>query len=175
MKPPFATYAGLIAVSLGFVTQAHGNDRGVRGIMVAPASCQPYAGADRAKFTGNAWTVDEVASTTLACPLSLNNVDLGGSSSDNDITKFRIHYQIPSLAIYGEVYVNLIRSEVLNGKFISSVVCGGRLIPGTYSPTETTVSCPHDVAGNGVFYDFGIILKSTYPASPPLFFGIDFP
>lgn len=173
MKRLFGVYAALVGASVALVTTAHANDRGLRGIMVTPASCQPYVDADRAHFFGNAWTVDAVASTTLSCPLSLNNIELGGSSSDNDITKFRIHYHLPF--IYNEMYVNLIKSEVINGKFVSSAVCGGRVPLTTYNPAEYIFSCIHDVAANGVFYNFGIILKSTYPGQTPLFFGIDFP
>lgn len=158
---------------LAAANTAYGNDRGVRGIMVPPAGCQPYVGASYALFSGNAWTILQGSSATLSCPLSFNNVDLGGTSADNDITRFRIHYQIPFT--FGEVYVQLIRSEVLAGRFVSSVVCGGRVIPTTTDPTETTVACAHDVAGDGVFYSFAIILKQPLSASPPVFIGIDFP
>ena len=173
MKRLFGVFAALVGASMALAATAHGNDRSLRGVMVTPASCQPYVNADRAHFFGNAWTVDEVASTTLSCPLSLNNIELGGSSSDNDITKFRVHYQMPNL--YNEMYVNLIKSEVVNGKFVSSVVCGGGVPLTTYFPAEFTFSCVHDVAANGVFYNFGIVLKSTYPGRAPSFFGIDFP
>lgn len=175
--------AGIMAL-IGFMGAAHGNDRGLRGTMIVPSGCQIYPVDipncnsplnQRGKFTGNGW-IGGICSLVLTCPLPINNIDLGGTSSDNDISKFRVHYKNSNVT--GQVIVHLIRSQVVSTGFTSSAVCGGALPRTGNIPTRTTVQCPHDVAGDGTFYHFEVILQSPISiilGDSLMFLGIDFP
>lgn len=178
-----AIFAGLVAL-LGGMAAANANDRGIRGTMISPSSCTVNESASRGNcvlppeasigyFTGNGW-IGKACQFVLGCPVPFNNIDLGGSSSDNDVSSFRVHYRTG--AALNQVIVRLIRSQVTAGAFVSSSVCGGVLTPATTAPTKTIVSCPHDVAENGVFYHFEVVLNTGFGSgAEPWFLGIDFP
>lgn len=130
----------------------------------------------RGYLTGNAWTISHTdCQFVLVCPLPINNVELGGTTTDNDISKFRVHFRDPTPG--SQVITRLIKSQVSGGTFISSSVCGGLTSAATTTPTTTIVSCPHDVAGAGAFYHFELILMGAGTSSfeTPSFYGIDFP
>lgn len=168
-----AILAGTVAL-IGLTAAASANDRGVRGTMIPASSCQLVSQSDTATLVGNAW-VNGIFRSRLACPLPLNNIDLGGTSADNDITKFRAHYKGSANDFAGRVLVQLIVSGVSNGSFTSSVVCGGNLTPTTINPTETTVACVHDVASDGSFYYFVVTMDNLSGGPQAQFYGIDFP
>lgn len=186
MKPGCLHLLAGLLLSATLVSPTQASDRSVRGVMIPPSSCQPYpqAGPDciiprgqlRGYLTGNAWTIFPTdCQFVLVCPLPINNIELGGMATDNDISKFRVHFRDPNPG--SQVIARLIKSQVSGGTFISSSVCGGLVSAATTTPTTTTVSCPHDVAGAGTFYHFEVILigAGTSSIETPSFYGIDFP
>lgn len=180
-----------LLLSVTLVSQTQANDRSIRGLMIPASSCQTYVQAsggsncvispeERAgRFTGNAWTAypaePGICQFVFVCPLPINNIELGGTSTDNDISKFRVHFRKPTLS--NSVIARLIKSQVSGANFVSSSVCGGLLMAATTAPTTTTVSCPHDVAGAGTFYHFEVILVQDPSSLSQVsqFYGIDFP
>ena len=87
----------------------------------------------------------------LHCPLPLNNVDLGGTTDDNDISKFRVHYRdTDGFGTLASMAVNLQRFAVgAGGVAESTVVCSWTSdIDGTGATTaaKATKTCAHDLA-----------------------------
>ena len=115
-----ATAAGLAvafsAALAGFAPAARANDRDPRATPVPAAACAeifhapgitPWkSGGWFGLYTGGAYV-------HLRCALPLNNVDLGGTTDDNDISKFRVHYRDgDGLGTTARVEVDLKRSVV---------------------------------------------------------------
>ena len=92
--------AGLLPAFAG-LAPAHANDRDLRATTVPAAGCIEVA---RSTYN-NPWTSGDYFSVSsinqflkLRCPLPLNQVDLSGTTNDNDISKIRVHY-LDSMAL----------------------------------------------------------------------------
>jgi hypothetical protein len=160
---------------------ARANDRDLRGTTVPAAACEVYrALGDVGPFQG--W--DAVAGLfrlkgsgeiekrlEIRCPLPINNVDLSGGTNDNDVSKYRVHFQdSDGPGTDGALVVRFFRSSpAASGRpacndWTSRVTSLARLV---------VVDCPHDVE-NGAFYQFLVVLSASGDAEVR-FWGIDFP
>ena len=85
-----AAAAALVLAATASAT-AEANDRSVRAVMIPPMACQPSRNSG-AELALTSWIARAGASADLVCPVPFNNIELGTTSSDNDMTSFRIHY-----------------------------------------------------------------------------------
>ena len=167
-----STGAAALVFVVTAIATADANDRSVRAVMIPPSACEAPA-TTTAKLSAAGWTVQNGDSAAFICPLPINNIELGGTTDDNDITKFRVHYRdSDGLGTVNSVDVVLIQHRV--GPFVQTGICGATLAPSTTDFTSSTVPCVHDVASGGRFYQFFVRLKSG-PAGSASFLGIDFP
>jgi hypothetical protein len=158
----------------GLAASAQANDRGVRGVMIPAAACNLVVGSATLTDIPN-WTVRGGASATITCPLPINNVNLGGTDGDNDITKFRVLYRdTDGSGSQAALTVTLFKSKVSNGTLTTTQVCRATLATTSTAFTATTVTCAHDVAGGGTFYSFGVLMTGLGTREAD-FTGIDFP
>jgi hypothetical protein len=166
---------------------AQANDRDPRGTPVPAAACEEY---QRSGFTPSAWVVGFWAlqgpgkELRLHCPLPLNNVDLSGTTNDNDLSKIRVLYQDSDG--FGDGFT---LQMGLNKAAISPTGPGGMLVTtvcswnsdtdGTGATTGATATkaCVHDLAATAA-YSVDVLLKTKAGASASgtvSFLGIDFP
>ena len=105
---PAGLLAGLVpALAASLIPYPiHANDRDLRGTPVPSAACAvgdnnlatpPFAFGGALASGGGALGLSSKTTgaqfLTLFCPLPVNNVDLSGTTNDNDITKIRVHYK----------------------------------------------------------------------------------
>lgn len=165
---------GMIALGLSVAidTAAEANDRSVRAVMIPAMACQPLPGSG-AELNIPHWVARAGASAVLVCPVQFNNIELGTTSADNDITSFRVHYDDSD----GSGSANAVAVDFYQyGGSLKTptVLCSATLTPSTTALTSTTVPCVHDVASSGKFYGFLVRLTSA-PNGVVFFRGIDFP
>ena len=137
-----------------------------------PFEANPFKGPD----TINRRTPGSYA---VLCPLPINNIEMSGTASDNDITRFRIAYgDEDGREPAGTVEVILRRTDWRTpGSVITRPVCqwnsnvNGSSAPGLKSDI---VPCAHDVLSWN-FYTFNVILSTTSASTQVYFYGIDFP
>lgn len=115
------------------------------------------------------------AYVTLHCPLPLNNVDLSGTTSDDDLSKIRVHYRDgDGVGTDGLSEVRLVRT-VIGGA--TTQVCrwsSNADGTGSGSATRSTKACAHDL-GDGAFYHLDASLRSGTSGPALDFAGVDFP
>ena len=166
-----AAAAALVLAATASAT-AEANDRSVQALMIPPMACQPIRNSG-AELVLTSWIARAGASTDLVCPVPFNNIELGTTSSDNDMTSFRIHYSDSDGAgAASTVSVSLYRFD--NSSFSVRFLCSANLAPQTTGLTATTVPCVQDVAPRSTFHAFLVQLAS--PVNGIVTFrGIDFP
>jgi hypothetical protein len=173
--PALTLLAGLLSAAA-----AQANDRDLRAAMVPASACTVLTAAAPIGFrfardhvvlatTGTGQAV----SASLRCPLPVNNIDLGGTSNDNDLSKVRVHYKDSDGAGQrATVSVALFRGVVASAApegVTSGAVCqwnsntGGS---GATGGTKATFACPHDLAAEA-FYTFQVDL-AVQPGISPL-------
>jgi hypothetical protein len=86
---------GGAAAMLAPAPTALANDRDLRGTTVPAAACVELVSIG---LPTNPWrsmfhVEGSGAFLAVRCPLLVNNVELSGTSSDNDMSKFRVHYR----------------------------------------------------------------------------------
>jgi hypothetical protein len=120
--------------------------------------------------------VDPGNIAVLDCPLPINDIDLGGITNDNDMSKYRVHYIDPDgTGSAAKVTVYLHRTKVTNGTVTVTGFCPFQSSPNTALATTTIVPCVQDLAA-GTFYSFQVILQvSGSSVLGGSFVGIDFP
>jgi hypothetical protein len=173
---------------------AEANDRDLRATVINPFSCTvPYGHEDQDRFMWVGWPhpyglgfLADVAGLgmSLICPLPLNNVDLGGTTNDNDITSFTVYYSDFDGRAGGAWMGVLLREVTLvNGQLVSRVVCDwdsnrhGALASG---PVSSNFPCAVDLVATA-FYHFDVaLINSSIVSSTPntvaiSFAGIRFP
>lgn len=160
--------AGLL-LSSAVASPTQANDRSVRGLMIPAASCQQQSVA--AGFFDTAiWSVANGV-TRIACALPINNIELGGTAADNDLSKFRVLFRDgdgPGAAatIYAALYY-------VNRSGVVGDLCGQLLSAASTTVTSATVPCIVDLTP-GVFYGIRIEMVAG-PTVGVEFRGIDFP
>ena len=144
------------------------------------AACVAYlrtpAGAAESWSPGSFGVVGPGQSVRLRCPLPVNNVDLSGTSNDNDLTKLRGHYRdTDGFGTGGVVCIELLRTTA-SAQPNTSVCIWSSNVDGTGGTTATTATktCPHDLAA-GAFYHLDVLLLATGAGNVAEFFGVDFP
>lgn len=173
MKKLLATSALAAILAAGTATTTQANDRSLKATMI-PASACTLAPGSSAQLLFGVWTAS-AGEVVIECPLPLNNIEMGTTGTDNDISKFRIHYQ-DSDAAASSVLMNVSLYKITAVPRSNSLVCQADLAPTTTSFTTTTVPCVHDVASGGAFYTFRIsMLVSPNSGNSASFIGIDFP
>ncbi|MFO1040061.1 MAG: hypothetical protein U1E45_24730 [Geminicoccaceae bacterium] len=149
------------------------NDRSVQGVAIPASACQL---ADDSTATLNAtvgWIVRNGVTAKVLCPVPINHIELGGTTNDNDMSKFRIHFTDSDGVGTGSIVkVFLLRhTSVPLG---TTEVCRKELAPATTSTTSTIVPCVHDIMSGGMFYEFAVVLHAA-PGGYAFFLGLDFP
>lgn len=182
----YAATAGLAAAFsaalAGFVPAAWANDRDPRATPVPASACaEIFHTPGIIPWSSGGWFGLYAGGTYvhLRCPLPLNNVDLGGTTDDNDISKFRVHYRDgDGLGTTARVEVDLKRSVVnVGGLPGSTVVCAWKSSvdgTGVTTATKATKACPLDLATEA-FYFFEVRLETSDGTYPVEFLGITFP
>jgi hypothetical protein len=180
MMSRWFAYSALCLLATAATTSAEANDRSVRALMIPASACQiventpfeanPFKGPD----TINRRTP---GTYSVLCPLPINNIEMSGTASDNDITSFRIAY------VDGDgngpattVEVILRRTDLRTpGSVLTRPVCQWNSnVNGSPGLISAIVPCAHDVLGRN-FYTFNVILSTTSDSTQAYFYGIDFP
>ena len=166
----YAAATTLLATTL-VPAAVRANDRDIRAITVPPSSCSLRSG--NAFYGSNFWGADG-GEALLQCPLPINNIDLSGTTNDNDISKFRTFYRdSDGSGSTVNIVVTLGYTKItVDGLWSITGVCTFSSSPATIDYTNTTKSCVHDVA-SGVFYFFQVRLNAVGGNAD--FVGIDFP
>ena len=169
---------------------ASANDRDLRALTIPAAACAISSNnPNNLSFQG---TVLDRASYVLVpnrvsksleviCPLTLNNIELSSSSSDNDISRIRIHYEDgDGFGSDIRLAARLVRHNVDGPQLTVTPVCewdSNVAGSGATGLTASTFSCPHDIAGSG-FYKVEVNLTLSSAVSGfrgARFFGLTFP
>ena len=156
----------------------HANDRDLRGTAIPAAACVEHNRS--AGFGGVSWSPDGfyvVQGTgqglALHCALPVNAIDLSGTTNDNDISRFRVHYKDPDgLGPANDIQVRFIKTSPASDG-LKTYVCewsANTAGTGSANVASATRTCAHDVA-NGSFYHFDIYMTGN----DTRFYGIDFP
>lgn len=162
----------VVFLSIALMPLAQANDRSVRGIMIPVASCQPdweTAGG----LILYSWQVSSGQYAHLLCPMPINNIELGGEATDNDMSKFRVHYRdSDGMGTASRITVSFYKTTSSPFSFVG--ICNRTLATTSTTMTSTVVPCAHDLAAGGAFYGFSVEMV-TSPGTTVEFMGIDFP
>jgi hypothetical protein len=165
--------------------QLHANDRDLRAITVPAAIC---VGGNPDNFdpgmgitVGNWLPPATATEMRIRCALPLNNVDLGGTSNDNDMTSFTVFYaDSDGFGTRTGVLVTLFEVRLSNGRMAGADKCGwdsNHDGTGSTGFTSDNVLCAVDLAATA-FYHFSVyIYVNGAPQNAPdaAFSGIRFP
>jgi hypothetical protein len=115
------------------------------------------------------------------CALPLNNVDLGGTTNDNDISSFTVLYRDGDGAAPNTfVEVGLYQTMLASGTMQTRAICSWNSNTGGTGSTgyaSANVPCTHDVAATAL-YHFEVRLftnRVSFPTIEAAFVGIRFP
>jgi hypothetical protein len=169
--------AALLVGGVSYSSPGQANDRSLRALMIPPSSCQvdenePFEDDPfKTPFSVGRFTPGVY---TLLCPLPVNNIEMSGTSDDNDISSFRVNYDDQDgLGSGGEVSVILNRTVISGGVIRFIPVCRwSSNTDGEPGAMSDVVPCQHDVRSRN-FYAFDVVLDRT--TAEVSFFGIDFP
>ncbi|MGD9507623.1 MAG: hypothetical protein AB7I59_06350 [Geminicoccaceae bacterium] len=175
--------AGLLP-AIADVTPAQANDRDLRATMVSGASCTEVA---RSTFN-NPWTSGDYFAVSsvnqflkLRCPLPLNQVDLSGTTNDNDISKIRVFYaDSDGFGTDAGVAVELVRITMSARAASPQTTVVGTWSSdtdgtGAVTAAKATKACVHDLAAEA-FYHFTVTLRTgAGGGNAATFVGIGFP
>jgi len=176
---PRTLFFGLIGAALAIISSiAQANDRDLRATTIPASACQSTAVFSGFLSSQGNWVASGGSNSfvALVCPLPLNNIDLGGTTDDNDLSKFRVHYRDgDGVGTAAQVALNLYRITVTTTEtFSRQFICSFFSAPSTTSYTRTTRSCAHDLVF-GSFYVFNIEINAGQNTGDTEFVGIDFP
>jgi hypothetical protein len=182
-----ALLAGMAVIACLMPTSTRANDRDLRATPVPAAACIQYSSSG---FLGGfgGWnrfsSVFQIKSSgngevdlTLRCPLPVNNVELSGTTNDNDMTSFRLHYlDTDGVGDNARLLVRLVRASPTIPNWVEGRVCewssntvalDGRVV----------VDCPHDFESDTFYYfDVNLRVRGSTPSNTFVkFWGIDFP
>jgi hypothetical protein len=168
---------------------ASANDRDLKATHISAFDCrdleasgQPIA-TSRPRSSGLGVSSLAGARADLVCPLPLNNIDLGGTTNDNDISSFTVFYADADADGRGagaQLTVALEQTRILNGQFETKVLCSwDSNVHGSTgsSPNASNRPCAVDLLSNG-FYNFRVSMRVTQnfgDVDPLNFVGIRFP
>jgi hypothetical protein len=170
----------LFVASLAMARPGLANDRDLRATTLPPSACAvTFSSASFTPLAAGAVVINLEGSTVLHCPLPLSNVDLGGATNDNDISKVRVHYRDgDGQGTAASVRVRLWRSVASASQF--SGVSNSRLCEWNSNARAATAGtnamfpCQVDLA-SGSFYWFEVTLTISEDGGVASFIGIDFP
>jgi hypothetical protein len=180
--------AALLAALLLAPGAAHANDRDLRATTIPASACIELdnQNASRSFLQNEGYYRLEPGNGVfrvlhLRCPLPLNNIDLGGATDDNDISKLRVLYRDPDGG-FGASRIRITLKRVGHSPGNTDIatldVCTwisdlGGLPPS--SAGRSTQPCPHDLPF-GAFYTFIVEMVNFESSTGRLeFAGIDFP
>lgn len=178
--------AGLLPALASLVpVPVRANDRDLRASPVPVAACvEVYRSTYNNPWTSGGYFSVSSANQILGlrCPVPLNQVDLSGTTNDNDISKFRVHYaDTDGFGEAASVAVALVRVAIpsAGGWPETTIVCSwSSNVDGTGATTgaKATKACAHDLAAEA-FYHFDATLRtnSNGSAHSATFLGITFP
>jgi hypothetical protein len=161
---------------------AGANDRDPRATPVPGAGCaEVYRSTSTHPWSSGEYFIVSGPSQSmgLRCPLPLNDIDLSGTTNDNDLSKIRVHYlDTDGFGGVASVVVELVRIAVpaSGGYPETTVVCSWNSnVDGTGSTNaaKATKACAHDLAAEA-FYHFKVRM-STNGSHAASFLGISFP
>jgi hypothetical protein len=178
-------FAAVLAGSLS--GQVMANDRDLRATHISAFDCrdleasgQPIA-ASRPMSSGLGVYGRGGARADLVCPLPLNNIDLGGTTNDNDISSFTVFYaDADGRGAGAQLTVAFEQTIILNGQFETKVLCSwDSNVHGSTgsSPNASNRLCAVDLLSNG-FYNFRVSMRVTQDfgdVEAVNFVGIRFP
>jgi hypothetical protein len=177
-------FAVALAGSLPGLAMA--NDRDLRATQIGAAACDLRSGAALRQNSGTVILYgtppdSPTVQTEFDCALPLNNVDLGGTTNDNDITKFTVYYRDAD-GLNGGVLVQVLLMEaaVANGTPLTRQLCdwnSNRIGTGATTFTTSNTTCAVDLAATS-FYWFHVLLWTNQPSweqEKAAFMGIRFP
>lgn len=196
MQKHLLTLAAAAALAGSLPGQAMANDRDLRATTVPAASCEVDGTAalwlnnreiavrgslaplpPGAEGPASPETID----LHHRCPLPLNNVDLGGTTNDNDMTSFTVIYRDADGAAAGSlVEVTLYQNILASGTVQTTAVCSWNSNTrgtGSTGYASASMPCALDLAATA-FYHFDVRLFTNRPPSPEIeasFVGIRFP
>jgi hypothetical protein len=121
---------------------------------------------------------------SMYCPLPINNVDLGTSSNDNDMSSFTVsYYDIDGTSQNLVMQVELMEVTIVNGQNVNKSLCGwtSNDPPGVLASgfASSTLPCVVDLKA-AAFYRFDVHFINDRLALPVSqvalsFIGIRFP
>jgi hypothetical protein len=170
---------------------AMANDRDLKATTVPAALC--VEGRSNGAPLGGLWLNEreyglpgrldsdfENADQRLHCALPVNNIDLGGTTNDNDISSFTVFYRDgDGVAPNTFVEVTLYQTMLASGTMQTRAVCSWNSNTSGTSSTGyvgASVPCVHDVAATAL-YHFGVRMFTTTVTNDIVaaFVGIRFP
>ena len=174
--------AGLLPALAGLApAPVRANDRDPRATPVPAAACVEFERS--ANLAANPWmpgsgyfgVAGEGVYVWLRCPLPLNQVDLSGTTNDNDLSKIRVHYRdADGFGQGGLVSVTLERTTTAGATMKVCEWGSNQDGTGATTPARSTKACPHDLA-DGAFYVLNVQLRSASIGAFVHFLGVDFP
>jgi hypothetical protein len=173
--------AGLLA-TLASLAPALASDRDPRGTPIPAAACVEFRRSPA--LTEEAWkagyfeVTGDAKDLELHCPWPVNNVELSGTTDDNDLTSMRVHYKdSDGFGAGAAVQVVLAKTFVdASGVTRTQAVCfwqSNAYGTGATTSARSTRACAHDVAA-GAFYTLDVLLQSR-TGQTAQFLGVDFP
>jgi hypothetical protein len=162
---------------------AQANDRDLRATPVPASACVEIFRSPA--LVDNPWALGFFAVDNpgrvlkLRCALPVNNLDLSGTTNDNDISKIRVHYRDDDGfgALAGVVVEFVGTAANASGDAENTTVCIWRSnVDGTGATTvaKATKACAHDLAAEA-FYYFDVVLETNGTNRNAQFLGITFP
>jgi hypothetical protein len=183
--------AALLAVLLA-PAPAGANDRDLKATHISVYECQQagvsspdfrpaYTLSEGILFNGTPAGVGQRA-VSLYCPLPLNNVDLGGTTNDNDISSYTVFYQdADGLGERVQMVASLWEQTLTGGKLVSRYLCGWNSNSDTTGSTAFTsdnVPCAVDLQATSFYvFEVNIWVNEGGPLTQTeaAFAGIRFP
>ena len=178
----YAVTASLAALLLLASSGARANDRDLRAVTVPPSACVeiyrnfPYSQPGiqgvfkRGLLLHVCHPVVRHSAAGASCPLPISNIDLSGTTNDNDISEYRVFYTDPDGA-GNQAYVTVF----LGRGPVGNVFRNWNSNTGASGATSAVVPCAHDVAANALYY-FYVDLVTSYDVKGSVrFYGITFP
>jgi len=177
-----ATLAIVLASTLS--EQAMANDRDLRATAVPPAL---WTGETEGHFdnafglvVGNIAPPGDDRFLSVRCALPLNNIDLGGTTNDNDMSSFTVFYRdADGRDLRVKLFVTLFEVRLSGGEMTATRKCSWNSSEGTGVTTFTSanVPCVVDLAATA-FYHFAVDMQ--FDGTPnnfieAAFSGIRFP
>jgi hypothetical protein len=177
------TTTALLAIAPVSGVPVWANDRDLRATQLGAATCD-LTGSQNFDIRTGAVVLTQPGQTRFTCALPLNNIDLGGTTNDNDITSLAIFYKDGDASAIGTNVSVTLWEAGLSASFVpeTKIVCSFNSTlagTGTAGWTKSPVACAWDLSSTK-FYFFEVVLRTNLtgatPAEAPVgFMGIRFP